>query len=59
MKFKIGQRVKHEYLGEGEVIKFFKDIPLVSVKFDNIPDVRYNMGENPTAVWYVDLKELK
>ena len=57
---KQGDRVIHEYLGKGTVIKA-NSIHLVGmalVKWDNQPPVRYNMGENPTAMFTSDLKPL-
>jgi hypothetical protein len=57
MKFKIGQRVKHNYLGKGKIVKTFKGLPFVFlVLFDKTPDVRYNMCQNPTPVFKTDLE---
>jgi len=56
-KFSLGQRVIAEYLGAGtvvEVMKLARGNPLCiayMVRFDETPDVRYNMGENPTMVF--------
>ena len=54
----IGDRVKEDYLGEGEVIKILKDLYGNAwgylVMFDKTPDVRYNMGENPTLALDVE-----
>jgi hypothetical protein len=60
MKFKIGQRVKHNYLGKGRIVKTFKDYDfLLVVLFDKTPDMRYNLGQNPTAVFDKELEVIK
>jgi len=63
-KFSLGQRVVDEYLGAGTVIeriKIARGNPLCiayMVRFDKTPDVRYNMGENPTMVFPSSLRAL-
>ena len=63
-KFSQGQRVVAEYLGAGTVIeriKIARGNPLCiayMVRFDKTPDVRYNMGENPTMVFPSSLRAL-
>ena len=60
-KFSIGQRVFAEYLGAGTVVERIKINPLCiayMVRFDKTPDVRYNMGENPTMVFPSSLRAL-
>jgi hypothetical protein len=59
---KIGDRVKERDLGEGVVVETSSDMDslnLVMVLFDKTPPLRYNMGENPTAVWKSDLAVIK
>ena len=55
---KKGDRVIHNYLGNGTVIKVggLHLVGMCLVKWDNNPSVRYNMGENPCAVWIGELK---
>ena len=56
MKFKKGDRVKHEYLGEGT---FIKEISFMSlVKWDNVPAIKYNMGTNPCVIFTEQLIKL-
>jgi len=63
-KFSPGQRVVAEYLGAGTVIERIKISRLnplcmaYMVRFDETPDVRYNMGENPTMVFPSSLRDL-
>ena len=53
---KKGDRVKHEYLGEGT---FIKEISFLSlVKWDENPPERFNMGENPCAMFTKDLVKI-
>ncbi len=62
--FDVGSRVNHNYLGDGEVTEaiysrpFTKEPMLYMVKFDVTPDVKYNMGENPTLAFPEDLREI-
>ena len=55
---KVGDRVRHEYLGTGTVV----DVPIKSVlamvQYDVTSHVRYNMGENPTVSLLYDLEVL-
>ena len=56
LRFSVGERVTHKYLGNGEVTKIIKSSldnsnAAYIVLFDSRPDVRYNMGENPTMVF--------
>jgi hypothetical protein len=57
-----GQRVIDEHLGAGTVVRPIKsslDSQLCvayMVRFDKTPDVRYNMGENPTMVFPSSLR---
>jgi hypothetical protein len=58
--FKVGDRVNEIYLGKGTIERVdvaMKGLHLV--KFDKTPDVRYNMGENPTAVFDYKLIHIK
>lgn len=63
-QFKIGDRVSHEYFGNGsvkEVIKNFyqpKIAQFYIVLFDNTPDVRYNGGNKECLVLVDMIKEL-
>ena len=57
MKIKKGQRVKHSYLGKGTFIKKISFMSLV--KWDKTPDVRYNMGENPSVIFTDQLVPLR
>ena len=60
-KFSIGQRVVAEYLGAGTVIgriKIARGNTAYMVRFDATPDVRYNMGGNPTMVFPSSLRAL-
>ena len=56
MKVNVGDRVEHEHLGEGEVVKVISSglhggsIAYI-VMFDERPPVQYNMGENPALVF--------
>jgi hypothetical protein len=60
-KFNIGDRVIHEYLGEGVVTKLIKNYyqPKLTqfyvVLFDNTPDVKYNGGNNECLVLAYDI----
>ena len=61
-KFTYGQRVIDDYLGAGTVVKQINSsmdnnyTVAYMVRFDKTPDVRYNMGENPTMVFPVSLR---
>jgi len=57
---KIGDRVIHDYLDNGTVIKVggLHLVGMCLVKWDKTPAVRYNMGENPCAVWIGELKRI-
>ena len=56
-EIKFGDKVKHKYLGTGT---FIKKISLMSlVKWDKTPDIRYNMGQNPTPVFTSELKAIR
>ena len=60
-KFSPDQRVVDEYLGAGTVIERIKINPFCiayMVRFDETPDVRYNMGQNPTMVFPGSLSAL-
>lgn len=52
-EIKKGDRVKHSYLGKGVFISKIEFLSLV--KWDKTPDKRYNMGENPCAVFTKNL----
>ena len=54
---KIGDKVTHEYLGDGEIVDDLKLLSTTAymVKFDKIPPIRYNMGENPTLAFESNL----
>lgn len=54
---KKGDKVIHKYLGKGEVIKNISFMTLV--KWDKTPDKRYNMGENPCAIFTEELTHAK
>ena len=62
LKFKKRDRVVAEHLGAGtvdEVVESSLQKGLVVayiVLFDKTPDVRYNMGQNPTMVFPSSLK---
>jgi len=62
LKHKVGDRVVHENLGNGEVTKAIKSaldsrfIVAYLVHFDETPDVRYNMGYNPAMVFPSSLR---
>ena len=64
-RFKIGDRVKDAFLGEGKVTEIIKsglDSKLVigyMVMFDKTPHIRYNMGENPCFVLSEQLYDCK
>lgn len=58
-KYKPGDRVNHPYLGLGEYVKDVGYCGLSNVLFDETPNVRYNIGENPTVVFTNDLTEEK
>ena len=52
-KLKIGDRVEHDFLGKGTVVKtpkvcLYNDQCMVLVQWDKDPDVRYNLGNNPS-----------
>ena len=53
MKYKKGQRVNHKYLGVGIVKKTISFMTVV--KWDKKPDYRYNLGENPSAIFTEEL----
>ena len=52
-KYKVGDRVKDSFLGLGTIVQLncagLRGFH--SVKFDETPPIRFNMGENPTAVF--------
>lgn len=49
---KPGDRVRHEYHGDGTVIAVrVTPLNFASVLLDKRPDVAYNMGQNPTVLW--------
>lgn len=50
-------RVKHSFLGKGIFIKKISFLSLV--KWDKKPSIKYNMGENPCAVFTKKLKIIK
>ena len=54
-KINVGDRVKDDFLGEGEVVKIIKndygDDGAYMILFDKTPPVRYNMGENPALMF--------
>lgn len=54
---KIGDKVTDEYLGNGEIVDDLnRSIKgAFMVKFDITPDIRYNMGENPTLAFKENL----
>ena len=52
---KIGDRVTHEYLGDGEIVNDLNGRGVFMVKCDKTPNIRYNMGENPTLVFKSNL----
>lgn len=54
---KQGDRVNHEYLGQGTFIKEIASLSLV--KWDKTPPERYNMGENPCVVFTKELQTLE
>jgi len=51
-----GNRVEHKYLGKGTAIKTISFMTLV--QWDKTPDKRYNMGENPCAIFTKELFNL-
>ena len=61
LRFSVGERVEHNYLGAGEVTKIIKSavdsriIVGYMVLFDERPAVEYNMGQNPCLVFPADL----
>jgi len=63
MRFKEGERVSHEYLGDGKVTKVIKSAmdsrhnAAYMVLFDHCPPVGYNMGHNPCMVFPSTLKK--
>ena len=63
-KFSLGQRIVVAEFGAGTIIeriKIARGNPLCiayMVRFDETPDVRYNMGENPTMVFPSSLRAL-
>ena len=63
-KFDIGDRVEHEYLGNGEIIKVIKSMlnsrenAAYIVMFDEQPAMAYNMGENPCLVFPSSLNKI-
>ena len=56
-KVKIGDKVKEDYLGNGEIVDDLnKNIRgAFMVKFDKDPPIRYNMGNNPTLIFGSEL----
>jgi len=63
-KIQKGQRVNHEYLGNGTFLKhlstFFSDKFIMSlVEFDKTPNIKYNSGENPCAVFTRKLTKIR
>lgn len=48
-EFKMGDRVRSTFLGDGTVTDETDIDYLVMVEYDKIPPVGYNMGENPTS----------
>lgn len=62
-KFKIKDRVIHDYLGKATVIKVIKScmdsrcIVAYLIRTDETPDVRYNMGEKDCLAFPNKLKE--
>ena len=48
-EFRIGDRVRSEYLGDGTVVDETEADFLIIVRFDKTPSIQYNMGGNPTA----------
>jgi hypothetical protein len=62
MKHKLNDRVVDAYLGAGEVKELIESslqrgmVVGYMVLFDKTPDVRYNMGQNPTMVFPSALK---
>lgn len=52
-KYKIGDRVKHKYLGKGTFVRKIQIFSLV--KWDKIPPKRYNGSENPTIIFTEEL----
>jgi len=57
-KFKVGDRVNQDFLGDGVITKLTEMDWLVIVKYDITPPIQYNMGENPTAEFESNLTEL-
>lgn len=63
-QYKVGDRVFHEYLGNGTVKEIIKDFykPSIAkfyiVTFDTKPDVRYNGGQKDCLVLTYEIKEL-
>jgi len=61
MRFKEGERVSHEDLGDGEVIEVImwnrKTDAGYLVQFEETPAVRYNMAQNPCIVLPYTLKK--
>ena len=63
-KFKIGDRVAHDYLGNATVEKIIKSsidsrhVAAYIIYTDIKPDVRYNMGNHKCLVWPNELKLL-
>ena len=49
---KVGDRVKHDYLGKGTVVEYpIRALRILAlVKWDKTPSIRYNMGENPCVI---------
>lgn len=53
----IGTRVHHDYLGEGTVEKNI--LFMTIVKWDKTPEYKYNMSENPSAIFTKELTQAK
>jgi hypothetical protein len=59
-KFKVGDIVEDDFLGLGTVVEIYPNYNfLVRVLFNETPDSRYNMGENPTVALTYKLKKLR
>ena len=56
-KLKKGDRVRHEYLGDGTFLQMIQFMAFV--KFDKTPHKRFNMGENPLVVFIDKLTKIK
>jgi len=57
---KTGDRVRHDFLGDGEITDTNSCLDcFMMVKFDKTPPKEYNMCENPTIVFKTELTEVK